>query len=104
MSYSVARRTSEIGIRVALGAHGFDIGRMIVLEALRPVALGVVLGLPLVLASLRLLEHHLSLVGPPDARSVGWAIAILSSCAILAAAAPARRASGVDPAEALREH
>lgn len=102
LSYSVARRTSEIGIRVALGAHGRDIGRMVVLEALRPVALGVALGLPLVFLALRLLEHHLSLAGPPDAGSVVMAIAILSLCAAVAAAAPARRASRVDPAEALR--
>lgn len=102
MSYSVARRTSEIGIRVALGARRSDIGRMVVVEALRPVGLGVGLGMPLVLVSLRLLQDHLSLAGPPDATSIGLAIAVLSSCAALAAAAPARRASGVDPAEALR--
>lgn len=102
-SYSVARRTSEIGIRAALGARGADIGRMVVLEALRPVAIGVAFGLPLVLASLRLMQHYLSLAGPPNPASLGLAVAVLSSCAVLAAGVPARRASRIDPAEALRE-
>jgi putative ABC transport system permease protein len=103
MSYSVARRTSEIGVRVALGARGADIGRMVLREAMRPVALGIGLGLPLVWVSVRLLQQHLTVVGSADPASMAWAIGVLSLCAALAAALPARRASRVEPAEALRQ-
>lgn len=103
MSHSVARRTSEIGIRVALGARGTDIGRMVVLEAMRPVLWGVGVGLPLALVSLRLLQQHLLLAGPLDVPLLALAIAVLASTAVVAVAIPARRASLVDPAEALRE-
>jgi hypothetical protein len=103
LSYSVARRTSEIGIRVALGARGGDIGRMVVLEAMRPVALGVAAGLPLAFASLRLLRQHLTLVSAADPLLVVLATGVLSLCGVLAAAAPARRASRIDPSDALRE-
>jgi hypothetical protein len=103
MSYSVARRTSEIGIRIALGARAGDIGRMVVREAMRPVALGIALGLPLAYISLRLLQQHLSVVGAADPASVALATGVLSLCAAVAAALPARRASRVEPAEALRQ-
>jgi putative ABC transport system permease protein len=103
MSYSVARRTSEIGIRIALGARGGDIGRMVVREAMWPVALGIGLGLPLAYVSLRLLRQHLSVVDAADPASVALAIGVLSLCAGVAAAVPARRASSVEPAEALRQ-
>ena len=59
-SYSVARRTSEIGVRVALGAQAADVVRMVVRDVLRPVALGVVLGLPFAFYAMRLLQQNLT--------------------------------------------
>jgi predicted permease len=103
MSYSVARRTSEIGIRVALGARAADIGWMVVLEAMRSVALGVACGLPLLAIALRLLEHYLTDAGSPNFATIAGAAALLIACAAIATSAPARRASRIDAAQALRQ-
>ena len=103
MSYSVVRRTSEIGVRVALGARGGDIGRMIVAQALQPIALGILVGVPLVVWSLRLLRHQLTIVTSIDPLAIGVAILVLSMCGVAAALIPAHRASRIDPIQALRQ-
>jgi hypothetical protein len=103
MSYSVARRTNEIGVRVTLGAREVDIGRMIVGEALRPIVIGVVIGIPLVFATTRLLQTQLGSSATSEVMPILMAVAILSVCGIAAAFLPARRASQIEPAEALRQ-
>ena len=103
MSYSVARRTNEIGVRVALGARGGDIGRMIVAQALRPIGLGLVVGIPLVVISLRFLRGHLAAASADDPVAITIAIAVLTVCGVAAALVPARRASRIDPIQALRQ-
>src|SRR5207344_2649779 len=65
-SYSVARRTSEIGVRVALGAQATDIAGMVLRSVLRPVIVGVVLGTPAAIVAMRLLQSHLTNVMPVD--------------------------------------
>jgi ABC-type antimicrobial peptide transport system permease subunit len=103
MSYSVARRTNEIGVRVALGARGADIGRMVVGQALRPIALGVVVGIPLAIGSMRLLQHHLTATAAGDPLAIAMAVTVLTLCGVAAALIPARRASRIDPIQALRQ-
>jgi ABC-type antimicrobial peptide transport system permease subunit len=103
MSYSVARRTNEIGIRVTLGARGADVGRMIVGEALRPIVLGLAVGVPLVVAATRLLQARLGTMAAGDALPIAIAVAILALSGVGAALLPAHRASQIEPAEALRQ-
>ena len=102
VSYSVAQRTREVGIRMSLGA---DVGRMIRLlmsAGLRPVALGGVLGLVLALLTGRLLGALLFGVDPFDPLAYGAVAIVFVTVSTLAAWAPARRASRVNPVSALR--
>jgi predicted permease len=100
-TYTIARRRNEIGVRLALGARGADIGRMVLRDVLRPVVLGLVVGLPLAIVAMRLLQQHL-IDASPDAGSVAIAIAVLVASAAIAGAAPAVQASRIDPLAALR--
>jgi predicted permease len=102
MTYAVARRTGEIGVRVALGAQQADVVRMVLLDAARLVAAGVVVGLPVALAVTRLLEAQLHGVEPIDPVSIATALMVLSASALVAGLVPALRASRVSPIEALR--
>ncbi len=102
MSYSVGRRTSEIGVRSALGADRSTIAWMVLRDGLRPVAIGVLLGFPLSMAAVRLLQHHLNDVSS-DPASVAVAIGVLLAAAVAAVLVPARRATRIDPIGALRE-
>lgn len=103
VSYSVARRTSEIGIRAALGARRADVAALVIREAMRPVALGIVIGLPLFLLSMRVLQHRLTIAPATDPVVIGGAISVLIVCTVAAALVPAHRASRIDPTEALRQ-
>jgi predicted permease len=100
-SYSVARRTGEIGVRVALGARATDVVRMVVRDVLRPVTLGVVLGLPFAFFAMRLLQQHLAGATSHPA-SVLIGILVLVASAGVAGVAPAMRAARIDPLVALR--
>jgi predicted permease len=102
-SYSVARRTSEIGVRVALGAQATDVAGMVLRGVLRPVLVGVVLGTPAAIMAMRLLQAHLTNVMPVDPASIAVATVVLLASAMVAAVAPARRALSIDPVTALRE-
>jgi len=103
VSYSIARRTNEIGVRIALGAQRGAIARMVVRDALRPVVVGLVIGAPLALAAMHTLGAKLSNVAPSDPASIWIASAVLAASATVAALAPARRATRIDPISALRE-
>ncbi|HEX8145947.1 MAG TPA: ABC transporter permease [Pyrinomonadaceae bacterium] len=102
ISYGVAGRTNEIGIRMALGASGRDVLRLILREAALLVLVGVGLGLPAALAAARLATGLLYGVTPADPVSVSLAVLLLSAVAALACYVPARRATKVDPMVALR--
>ena len=102
MSYGVAGRTNEIGIRMALGAQGKDVLRLILREAALLVGVGVVVGLPAALLAARLAAGLLYGVTPADPVSVSLAVLLLAAVAALACYVPARRATKVDPMVALR--
>jgi putative ABC transport system permease protein len=102
LAYSVARRTSEIGVRMALGASGAQVMRLVVGEGLRLCGLGVLLGLAGSVPLTRLLRGVLFGVGPSDPLTLAAASAALVLVAVLACYIPARRALLVDPMSALR--
>jgi predicted permease len=102
ISYGVARRTNEVGIRMALGARKEDMLRMVLGEALSLVAIGVVIGVPLSVAGTRLISTLIFGVKPTDAMAISFASGVMMAVASLAAYLPARRTTKVDPVEALR--
>ncbi|HEU4618324.1 MAG TPA: FtsX-like permease family protein, partial [Gammaproteobacteria bacterium] len=102
LSYSVARRTSEIGLRMALGAERASVVGSIVGNALLMAVFGLVLGLAASFALSRLLASFLFGVTPTDPATFAAAAAALVLVALLASYVPARRAAEVDPATALR--
>jgi putative ABC transport system permease protein len=102
ISYSVAQRTKEIGIRMALGAGRADVLRLITGEGLRLTAVGVVAGLFGAAAAARLLSTLLFQVQPGDAMTYASAAAFLIVVALAASALPAWRATRVAPVSALR--
>jgi predicted permease len=101
-AYSVARRTNEIGIRMALGAERTKILTLVLRSALVQLAWGLAVGIPVALAGGRVLAGQLYGVKNHDPMTIVLAAVVLITCASLAAAVPARRASGVDPLVALR--
>jgi predicted permease len=102
LSYAVARRTNEIGIRVALGAETHHILRMVLREALALVILGIVIGVPVALAAARLIATILYGLKATDPLTTVGAVGVMSVVALLAGYIPARRAMRVDPMVALR--
>jgi predicted permease len=102
MSYSVARRTGEIGIRMALGAERTTVVRMVLGESFALVAVGVVLGLFGAVGTTRLIEARLFGVTALDGVSFAGAVMVLVAVSAVAAYWPARRASRVDPIRALQ--
>ncbi len=101
-AYSVARRTSEIGVRTALGATRWHVVRMILGGALGQAGIGIVLGVPLALGVGRLLAGQLFGVKTSDPAILAGAAMALAVCAAAAGAIPAIRASSLDPVRALR--
>jgi len=102
MAHGVARRTSEIGIRMALGARGGNIAWMILRETLYLVLAGLVLGVPAALLGARLISAQLFGLSPTDPLTLVGAAIVLAVVAMLAGYLPARRASRVNPLNALR--
>jgi predicted permease len=101
-AYSTSQRTSEFGLRAALGAEPGDVTRMVLGEAVRVAIIGVVIGVPLGLAATRLIRAQLFGVGTIDLPSLSIAIVVLVATAVVASYLPARRAAKVGPLEALR--
>jgi predicted permease len=102
MSFNVANRTNELGIRMALGAQARDVRLMILRESLLLVVIGVAVGLPVALAAPRLVSTLLYGLTPTDPVSLSLAALSLLAVALVAGYIPARRASRVDPMVALR--
>ena len=102
MAYTVARRTRDIGIRMALGAAPSDVLRQVLRESLLLVAIGIAVGVPVALAGARLIRSMLFGLGFADPIVIFAAAALLAIVAALAGFFPAHRASRVDPMVALR--
>ncbi|PYQ68732.1 MAG: ABC transporter permease, partial [Acidobacteria bacterium] len=101
MSYSVARRTNEIGIRMALGAQREDVLRLVMQESMTLVGVGMAIGLAAAVAANRLVTTLLFGLAPTDPRSIGLALIAMIAVSTVAGYLPARRASRVDPMTAL---
>lgn len=101
-SYTVAQRTSEIGVRMALGAGRPSVVRLVLRGAFNKVALGLLLGIPLAIGAGRLLSAQLYGITGWDPFALGVAMASLAVCAFIAAIIPAARAASIDPMKALR--
>jgi predicted permease len=102
LSYSVARRTSEFGIRLALGARPHMLIWMILRECILLLVLGLALGVPVALSSTRILKSLLYELSPLDPTAISIAIAAVTVMTIAAAWLPARRATKINPTQALR--
>lgn len=102
VSYNVARRTNEIGIRVALGARPARVIRMILQDVLTTALAGLAIGIPTALLASKLVTSFLYDIKPNDPLALTAAVAILLAAAFAAGYAPARRASRVNPIAALR--
>ncbi len=102
MAYSVAERTREIGIRMALGAGGGDVLALVVRQALILIAIGVGLGLAGSLALTRVIQSSLYGVTATDPATFGGVSLLLTLVALFACLVPTRRAVRVDPTVALR--
>jgi len=103
MAYSVAQRTSEIGVRMAMGARAADVIRMVVAQGMAVVGGGVAVGVVAAVLATRLLASMLFGVEPFDVISLGGAVLFLVFVALVACAIPALRATRVSPTEALRD-
>jgi predicted permease len=102
ISYVVARRTNEIGVRIALGARPWRVEGLVIIGSLRLVLLGMVAGVVGALGVTRVLQGLLYGVEPTHPAAYAGAAAVLAGVAALASWMPARRAASIDPSEALR--
>src|SRR5256714_13159415 len=102
VAYSVEQRTGEIGVRMALGAQTRDVLRLIINQGMRPVVIGLAIGIVAAFALGRLLSSQLFEVSAHDPALLGRATVLLAAVALLACLLPARRATLVDPVQALR--
>jgi len=101
MSYSVARRTNEIGVRMALGAQRGDVLRLVMRESMVLVVAGIAIGLAVAVAASRLVTTLLYGLAPTDPATLAGAMAVMLGVSAVAGYVPARRASRVDPMVAL---
>jgi len=102
VAYIVEQRTGEIGVRMALGAQTTDVLRLVVRQGMNPVILGLIIGLAGTFAVSRLLAAQLYQISPHNPLLLGAAAIVLAVAALLACLIPARRATLVDPIQALR--
>lgn len=102
MTYNVVRRTSEFGVRIALGASKGMLIRLVLRESFYLLAIGIVLGIPASLAASQAIRAGLYGINPTDPLTLISAVLIISACLLAGAYVPARRAAGIDPIVALR--
>jgi predicted permease len=102
LSYSVARRTSELGIRLALGAQSHNVLWLILRESVFLVVLGLAVGIPIALSATHILKSLLYQLSPLDPTAITVAIAVVAAMTVAAAWLPARRATKINPLQALR--
>ena len=102
LAYTVARRTSEIGIRMALGATRGDVTRMVLRDALGMVAAGLMVGVPVAVRGGAVAAALMQGLSAKSGSAIGLGAAAMAAVALAAASVPARRAAGVDPMDALR--
>jgi putative ABC transport system permease protein len=102
LSYSVAQRTHDIGVRTALGAQPADIVRTVLGTALQPVVFGIAVGVLGAVLMIRALAHLLTQLSANDPPSLAGAVVVLVAAAVAGCYVPARRAMRVDPMVALR--
>jgi ABC-type antimicrobial peptide transport system permease subunit len=102
MSYAVSQSTREFGLRIALGATGADLLRLILSRGMLLTACGILLGAIMALMLTRLMTNLLYRVSPTDATAFGLALAIMTIVALVACLLPGWRATLIDPARALR--
>jgi ABC-type antimicrobial peptide transport system permease subunit len=102
ISYFVTQRSHEIGVRVALGASGASVQRLIVRQGLALAAIGIAIGVPLALLASRLLRSFVFGISEHDPVTYAGVAVVLASVAVAASYVPARRATRIDPLEALR--
>jgi ABC-type antimicrobial peptide transport system permease subunit len=102
LAYSVAQRTKEIGIRMALGARGIDVVALTLKSVARLVLTGVGAGMPLAWMASRWVESILFGLKPVDPATIGGAVLLMTAAALIAAYLPSHRASRIDPMIALR--
>jgi len=102
VSFATAQRTRELGVRMALGANGSDVKRLVIGETLRTVTVGVTLGITGAAVSVRVLRGLVYGVSAADPLTFIAVPVVVTAVAVLAAAVPARRASRVDPVTVLR--
>ena len=103
LSYGVARRTREIGIRIALGASRAAVRWSVIHETLLMLAAGLAAGIPAFLLSARYVTSLLYGVNAVDPATIGGAVMLVAGIALMAGYLPARRASNIVPSEALRQ-
>jgi ABC-type antimicrobial peptide transport system permease subunit len=102
VAYSVSRRTNEIGVRMALGAHAAQVRWLVLRNGMIPVGIGLFAGVAAAAALTRLLQSMLFEIEPLDLPAFLLGPAILLAAAVAACLIPARRAARVDPLTALR--
>ena len=101
-AYTVERRTSEIGVRMALGANRMSVIRLVLRGAFLQILIGLLIGIPISIASSKLISAQLYQVKGWDPLVLGGAILALSICAFFASIIPAQRAASINPVKALR--
>jgi putative ABC transport system permease protein len=104
ISYSVARRTNEIGIRIALGAQASQVSMLVMRQGVRPVCVGLLVGVAAALAAGQWIRSFLFGTEAHDPAAISAVVLLLLLVAALACWAPARRASRIDPMTALRNN
>jgi len=103
LSYAVSQSTRELGLRMALGARGSDLLRIVISQGLSLTATGIIVGATIALAGTRLLGYLLYKVSPRDPLAFGSAFAVMIVAALAACFVPALRATRTDPVRALRQ-
>ena len=101
-AYAVERRTSEIGVRMALGADRSNVIRLVLRGAFLQILIGLFIGVPITVGCSKLIANQLFYVKGWDPMVLGGAILALAACAFLASIIPARRAASINPVQALR--